>query len=49
MKLRITRQEDWRAVLMQAHSLAIAELVSDERAEFHAALSKLLGAKWPVA
>ena len=23
--------------------------VSDERAEFHAALSKLLGTKWPVA
>ena len=31
-----------------ARIVAIAELVSDERAEFHAALSKLLGTNWPV-
>ncbi|MCX7009145.1 MAG: argininosuccinate lyase [Kiritimatiellaeota bacterium] len=31
-----------------ARIIAIAELVSDERAEFHAALSKLLGVRWPV-
>ena len=31
-----------------ARVIAIAELVSDERAEFHAALSKLLGTKWPL-
>jgi len=32
-----------------ARIMAIADLVTDERAEFHAALSKLLGTKWPVA
>lgn len=31
-----------------ARIVAIAELVSDERAEFHAALTKLLGTKWPI-
>ena len=28
--------------------IAIAELVAEERAEFHAALSRLLGTKWPM-
>jgi argininosuccinate lyase len=31
-----------------ARIIAIAELVGAERAEFHAALSKLLGTKWPM-
>ncbi len=32
-----------------ARIAAIASLVTDERAEFHAALSKLLGVRWPLA
>ena len=48
MKVRMMRRKDRLEVTVPSLFHASAELVSDERAEFHAALSKLLGTKWPV-